>query len=754
MAAGLGLAIVVLVYSAVASLNPSPAAPAAAPPETFSAGRAAADVAIIAREPHPLGSAEHGIVRDYILARARALGLSPVVQSSVSADPVSRTVAPLHNVVARLPGASSRHPILLATHYDSAPVSRGAADDGAGVAALLETARALRSGGTLHNDVVFLFTDGEEEGLLGARAFVRANPWAGDAGVVLNFEARGTTGPVLMFETSPDNEGLIREFARSAPNPRASSLMNLVYTLLPNDTDLTVFRQAGIPGLNFAFIGSPWRYHTPLDRAGNLDHRSLQHLGDYALALTRHFAGLENPRRRSSASAIYFNPWGGWLVVYPQRWAVPLAVLAALLLAGIAGWGARAKWLSPGRLGLGFLACLLLLALSAAGATAIGWLARFLHGRWLPAGDPAWNPGYFLAVVGISLWIPIAGTGWLRARLGWLPLAAGGSGIWTSLALASSIFAPGCSFLFTWPALSSLLAIGILMPGGPEGMHSPRGALAALAGPIPALLLAAPLLSLLFTAQGLGFPATPVFAVITGLAGLQMIPLLEIPAAAQRRRASLVVAGCALICFLAGGLTTRYSAAQPCVSNLRYVRDTRSGQSFWLTMASGRNAWTDRVMPAPRRGYPLVKTWSYSPLFLYQPAPALSLPASRLEILADTRHGPNRILRLRCTPGGEPREIRLESDTGRVLAATVEGQNLVAPDAPPDEGFYLRFLCPPAAGFELTVTLEGTGTWPVVVEERSPGLPPIPGLRYSPRPPGVGMSGNGDQTVVRTTFSL
>src|SRR5207249_5261569 len=98
----------------------------------------------------------------------------------------------VQNIMARLPG---REPggsdVLLMAHYDGVEAGPAAADDGAGSAAILETLRALRAGPPLAHDVVALFTDGEEAGLLGAAAFVREHPWAKDVGIALNFEARG-----------------------------------------------------------------------------------------------------------------------------------------------------------------------------------------------------------------------------------------------------------------------------------------------------------------------------------------------------------------------------------------------------------------------------------------------------------------------------------------------------------------------------------------------------------------------------------
>src|SRR5258706_7442827 len=119
---------------------------------------------------------------------------------------------------------------------------------------MLETLRALKSSPTLSNDVIALFSDGEEIGSLGAKAFVYQHPWAKDVGVVLNFEARGSSGPAIMFETSDKNGWLIKEVAKAAPRPAAHSLAPAIYQLLPNRTDFTVFKEAGFAGLNFAYI--------------------------------------------------------------------------------------------------------------------------------------------------------------------------------------------------------------------------------------------------------------------------------------------------------------------------------------------------------------------------------------------------------------------------------------------------------------------------------------------------------------------
>src|SRR5262249_39624366 len=160
----------------------------------------------------------------YIFKELAGLGLGPEVQrSSVlkhqSGGPDEAAMA--QNITGIIKGAESGQTILLVSHYDSVPTGPGASDDGAGVAALLEVIRALKAGSPLKNDIRFLFSDAEEIGMMGAKAFVDESPYAKDIAVALNFEARGTSGPSIMFETSEGNEWLIKEFGKAVSHPVA-----------------------------------------------------------------------------------------------------------------------------------------------------------------------------------------------------------------------------------------------------------------------------------------------------------------------------------------------------------------------------------------------------------------------------------------------------------------------------------------------------------------------------------------------------
>jgi len=113
---------------------------------------------------------------------------------------------------------------MLCAHYDSVSTSPGVADNASGVAVVLEALRALMCGPLLDRDVVALLDDGEEDGSLGAVTFVKEHPWAKEVGVVINLDARGNSGPSIMFETSDGNGWLIRQYSQAVPHPLATSL--------------------------------------------------------------------------------------------------------------------------------------------------------------------------------------------------------------------------------------------------------------------------------------------------------------------------------------------------------------------------------------------------------------------------------------------------------------------------------------------------------------------------------------------------
>ncbi|MBA3985652.1 MAG: M20/M25/M40 family metallo-hydrolase, partial [Flavobacteriales bacterium] len=353
--------IVGLVYLSFKTLMPSKISGASTPEAEFSSARALEHLKIISEKPHYIGSPAHGEVRDYLITQLRLLGLDTHVQEGFTLNKNWNVLAKPKNIIARLKGNSNGKALMLLAHYDSAPhtASYGASDAGSGVVSILEAMRAFLASQTIpENDIIILFSDAEEIGLMGAKLFVEEHPWAKEVGLVINFEARGSGGPAnMILETNGGNETLVREFIRAKPtHPVASSLMYSVYKLLPNDTDSTIFREEGdIDSFFFAFIDDHFDYHTANDTYENLDRNTLEHQGTNAMAMLNHFSNVDLNSLKAEQDKVYFNFPIIKMVAYPFSWIVPMILLASLLLIGIVLYGISKRKLDRKEIYMGFV---------------------------------------------------------------------------------------------------------------------------------------------------------------------------------------------------------------------------------------------------------------------------------------------------------------------------------------------------------------------------------------------------------------
>ncbi|HUP44328.1 MAG TPA: M28 family peptidase [Thermoanaerobaculia bacterium] len=484
-----------LVIAAVQLRGPAPL-PASAPSDRFSAERAVAVLRDLLREevPHPVGTPANHIVRDRILDRFRGLGYEASIHRAFVCN-ATPSCATVENILATVPG--DRGPwVLLVAHYDSVPAGPGASDDGVGMAALLEAARAV--GGTA--GISFLITDGEEAGLLGAEAFV-ASPLKERVTSIVNLENRGTSGPSFLFETSRGNAGLVPAI-RALQRPNASSLFYTIYELLPNDTDVTVFKRDGLQSMNFAAIGNVAYYHTPLDDLSRVNLRTLQHHGDNALAAAR---ALQQRFEPAQHNAVFFDVMNIALVSWPERWTLWIALgsLAVLFI------GARdASWrdLLAG-------ACLTIVALSiaAAAAVALVWLAHLRAG---PFGRVAYPQPVIAAMwlTGITaVLIAFRFTRSSERR----SLYAGASLVWHGLAVALASSLPGTAFLFLVPAIASSICVAARA----------RPLVAAIAPAATAGMLLFPLALFLYPA--LGKTGLLPVALLVAMVATTVVPWIE-----------------------------------------------------------------------------------------------------------------------------------------------------------------------------------------------------------------------------------
>lgn len=302
------------------------------PLSEFSTHRALTKVKAMTQKPHFVGSEDHEIVAHYVQQELQNLGLQTSFQEGFTMTEKG-TLVKSKNILAKIKGSNSTKSVLLLSHYDSAPhsFSKGASDDASGVATILEGVRAFLHTKTKHtNDIIILFSDAEELGLNGAALFVTQHNWTKEVGLAINFEARGSSGPsYMLMETTHGNSKMVEAFRKAEVQfPVSNSLMYSIYKMLPNDTDLTIFREkAGIQGFNFAFIDNHFNYHTMHDTYGNLSPKSLAHQGKYLVPMLHYFSNEDLSSLTSSEDNVYFTiPF--LFIDYPFSWIFPLLLLA------------------------------------------------------------------------------------------------------------------------------------------------------------------------------------------------------------------------------------------------------------------------------------------------------------------------------------------------------------------------------------------------------------------------------------------
>jgi hypothetical protein len=711
-------------------------------------------VLAFAQRPHPVGSAEHDQVRDYLIAQLRILGLEPQVQNATGVGTRYAGAGRVQNILARMPGRQSGGPaVILVAHYDSVEAGPGAADDGAGIAAILETVRALRAGGPLLHDVIVLFSDGEESDLLGAGAFVREHPWAKDVAMVLNFEARGTTGRSLMFETGPGNLDAL-SVLRTMPNVTAGSVFTTIYRTMPNDTDLSELALLSTPALNFAFGDGADRYHTSHDDVAHLNTGSLQHHGQQALALARAFANGPLPRPRTGDAVFFDVPVIG-LVVYSEKWALPLALVAAALAVVVMIRSRR----ETARLGrdvvLGAAATVGAVVLSGAAAYLAGLMLSLLHTKLPWGGAPAWSPVDWAAVAMLSLAISTACYVAARRRGSAEGLHAGALVIWTLLSLTTAAIAPGSSYLFTWPVL--VVALAALLADD-RGLLTAKGLAMCLAAFVTAGLLIpiAYLIGAVFlgvTSAG-GIVTTVIIALIAWL----LLPLLEVLCDGACWSTPVICVATTIVLVGIGALTVRTSDVHPNASRLIYAIDADSSDAWLASRASAvrTNSWTRTALAPFAHGPDWIAHFFEQPTAVVaKRVPSLPLPQPAINILSDSTTSDVRQLTLRVQGSAGTTALGMRVTDAPVISAAIDGRSI-------DTTRYrlhtrewaLWYWAPSDSGALLSLTIPVGSTPTLEILAYSLGIPALPGITIPPRPANVVPVQSGDVTIVRRRFSL
>lgn len=710
------ITLVVLAFAAMEAGKPPRPERFDVPPDVFSARRAAAHVQELAGNglAQPVGAPSHALRRERVIAALKDAGLATTVQSAFVCSPRGNC-ADVDNIVGVIEGKSAGKCVLLTAHYDSVPAGPGASDDIASVGAIVEITRILlRDQG--RNRVVVLITDGEELGLLGAIAFARFHPEAKRVGAVVNLEARGTEGPSYLFETSRGNAWLVA-LARDLARPSTSSVYYSIYERLPTDTDLSVYKRAGMHGVNFAFIGGAPRYHTPLDSLAYLSLASMQHQGDNALAMTRALrdADLAHP---PGGNAVFFDVFSLAIVAWPERWTIALLIAALFLTGAAIARQLKRGTLQPASLLFGALCAVAALLLS----TVFGWLAlQALHWAGAIGGDRM--------VTDFSARAAFASGGVASVLLAGIFVAryAGPVACWAAvltvyalLTTATSLMLPGASYLTLFATLA-LALFGFVYDAERARIEGVMIPITIAAAGIPIL----PIALVLYDAMG-----ASILIASAVLISLVAMPLLIPLAATTRPTAKFFAwsfAAVSLGFLVIASFGEPYSEALPRHQNLLVHRDADRG--FARVLAPERGTPVVGPLRSHLRETPSPFVWMRASRFYSAPLPIAEVrpPELRLASSSVDANGRRTITLALRSPRGAERGVVAFHDNGRIEAVTANGWRFddLEPVRSAAAAGWTRIAVATLASRELLVdvTLRNTEPLTVFAEDRSFGLP-------------------------------
>jgi len=772
-AAGLAVWICCAALS-VFSIRPLAPLPKSAPADAFSSERAVEHLDVLARAPRAVGTAAHEEARAYIVGVLERLGLEVRVHEAEEAVLIAGNVSSAwtKNVIGRLRGTRGTGPaVALVAHYDTVPQSPGASDDGSGVVVLLETARALSARARLDADILFVFTDAEEMGLLGARAVVGDGDKAlGDVGVALNFDARGSHGAVAMYDVSAGNGALIEALAEAAPRPITSAFICALAKVLPNDSDVSVFKKAGIPVLGFAYADGLQHYHRATDDTARLDPASVQHGGSYALALATYFA--QRPiDRLVGPDVVFFDVLGRAIVRYSIGAARAFACVTLVLLIFIVLTGRRAGRLTLTGLAKGAATLLFGLFASAIAVAATQWgIGRFVDFYMRAARVTlfAWH------AVLLSLAVLVTIDSRALRKTSARDLAAGAALAWGLLLAVAAVVAPALTAPLEWPLFFWLAGSSAWL----LRMNNARATAALYAGSVPLIVMMSGIVYSVFVATGATMAFAPILLV--AFSAPLLLPLLGSVDVRHRSHGALVAVAGSLLLAGVGCMTARYGASDPRADSIVYAFDVDTRSALWITHDERADAWTSQFVPADAIAREAPRFTRSTHRWRSATAPVVALDSTRIEVLVDEKDAkwsrsmpfPCRRLTLSVRVPETVRCVHLWDDASAIVSAeTVAGEPVrdFVRFSPALDETLMRLAtgdssrrvwhmdhCDAGVRHSFEVQLVVRESLPIhlrVVAESS-GLPDLQDRPPPRRTPGLVPAGGSDVTLVSRLYSL
>ena len=474
------------------------------------------------------------------------------------------------------------------------------------------------------------------------------------------------------MEVNDGNAAMIKGFAESKPKfPASNSLMYSIYKMLPNDTDLTVFREeAKIPGFNFAFIDDHFNYHTAQDDSKHLSHNSVAHQGAYLMPLLNHFGNADLKAQNSADDDVYFNtPF--YFFHYSFSWNYILIALTSVVFLFLLFIGLGKKILAPSEIGKGFI--ILFATLLTIG------LSSFLLWRFMLVIYPEYTEilqgftynghSYIVAFIALSIAIAFMFYAHTKTEATVINYSVAPITVWILINLGLAIFLPGAGF-FIIPVLFVLLMFGFYVV-------TQRSSLTVnLIAAAPALFIIAPFIVLF--PIGLGLKVLFGASILAFLLFSLLLPLLG--SFTQKWIWSVGLFIVAFGALMHAHLNSNFGDSTAKPNSLLYVYNVEMDKAVWASYDKILDDWTkiyitDSV-PNGRflSDFPLFSKYN-SDIVYTSEALVRNIPEPTIHFEVDSIVGKNRFVKIRITPNRRVNRIDVFANE------TIEFRNFKANNA-------------------------------------------------------------------------
>jgi len=700
-------------------------------------------------QPHPVNSIANIGVRNKIIEQLDAMDLKSDIQKTMSCNNSVRSLvcSNISNIITQISGTDPSNTVLLTAHYDSVPAGPGAADAGHAVAIILELLELIQNQAPFKNNLIVLFNEGEEAGLLGAEAFMAEHPLAKDVDVIINLEARGNQGKSMLFETGENNYSLIKLYQQFAKEPLSNSLTYEIYKLLSNDTDLTVFKRHGLTGVNFAFQGRVSHYHTPLDNLQNLSPGSVQHQGDNTFAILQSLLNVDW-HLLPEGNAVYTDILSSFMVVWPETMTIPLTLIALLLMLFISRNLVTKKKIKFNQLLIALPFAFTIIILSVLSCWLVLFTVQFISGQqqpWLslpmPMRSAIWLFPFSIALLFTNIF---------KEKLKFWGLFLSAATTLLLIAIAASIYMPGISYLSLIPLLALTVLISIALITGQNNNYRVITGILLLSIMFMALLVFPILLML---EDAMGFSVAPLFGLLESFVILLALPIMMF---VEKKSLKVVILSTIVISLIGIMISTQlnsFSQQHPQMLNFEYHQKDKEANIQAVTFSPlpqsivEKSAFSNE-QKTPHPIYPME--------FSSIKTETIGLPEAKLEIIALKRVEDTTQATLRFTSKrNSSRFLIVSDDPKRLQQLSFDNKNKRSFPFPTSVAKQ-SFMCTGIDCNGITFTITFTGNEPLELDliDYRFGLPEP--LQYLKQIRGVTeqQGQNGDLTIVQSVIVI